>query len=147
MLLDSYFLHFVTVGIRLQGLYPADSASRLWLILHGFHDLADSLGQRDPRSQTFTSRGVARSTNGKAFWRSVRRWSTIDRGLAQARLLNFGMPQWITLNEMMNRNWETGCDNSKRIQAGKPSLVAMGGSALFPPTIRERVLQTAESWC
>jgi DNA invertase Pin-like site-specific DNA recombinase len=54
----------------------------------------------------------------------------IDRGLIQARRLNAGAPYWITLNETDEQKLRDWVRNSSRIQNGKASLNATGGSAL-----------------
>ncbi len=54
----------------------------------------------------------------------------IDRGLIQARRLNAGAPYWITLNETDEQKLRDWVRNSSRIQNGKASLHATGGSAL-----------------
>jgi hypothetical protein len=54
----------------------------------------------------------------------------IDRGLIQARRLNAGAPYWITLNETDEQKLRDWVRNSSRIQNGKASPNAIGGSAL-----------------
>ena len=54
----------------------------------------------------------------------------IDRGVIQARRLNAGAPYWITHNETDEQKLRDWVRNSSRIQNGKASPNAIGGSAL-----------------
>jgi DNA invertase Pin-like site-specific DNA recombinase len=54
----------------------------------------------------------------------------IEHGVIQSRQLNSGMPYWITLSENDEKKLRDWVRNSRRIQAGKTSLNAIGGSAL-----------------
>ena len=53
----------------------------------------------------------------------------IDRGVIQARRLNAAAPYWITLNETEEQKLRDWVRNSSRIQNGKASPSATGGSA------------------